>query len=368
MDILENDVIFTLSPIEQLFKYMHLNNFSLAKRVEAGAIKILAERFEVDVDLGFKDVSLGSYLNPPVSLKLPEGKSLSITKGLRYMPPHVCDAKSVEFLYVYSGQCRLDSKHKVHIFQEGDLCIFPSFKRNSYILDNDRDIVFNLCVWPETFRSVFLNMINEANKLTTYLSYILFYDDNLDSSPSFITIRTGKAKTFSTLFREMWEEEIINDKYTDTAQVSLFNRICVEILRKHSNSILLPANLTTASTTDAILAYIERNAPITSLKETAEHFSYSTSHLCRLIKSSTGKTFNTILHAARLRRAAELLGSSDLSIEVISSSVGYESLNTFYRLFNKAHGMTPKEYRNRFSEKKKMIQQCILTEVAQTKA
>lgn len=345
MNTPENSAIFALSPVEQMLKYIHINNFSLKELEESGALEKVAKRFGLDIDFCLNDIPLGSYLNPPKSLEPPDGKSLFLTRGLRYKPPHTCNMSSVEFMYVYSGQCRLAIKRKEYIFQKGDLCIFPPFRRNSYILDDDRNVIFNLCMWPETFKSIFLNMSNNSNKLTTYLSYIFFYDDKFINNPSFLTIRTGKDETFDALFHQMWEEEVINDEHTDLMQISLFNQICVEILRKYPNSILLPANLSTVSTIDAILVYIEQNAPMTSLKETAEHFCYSTSHLCRLIKSSTGKTFNALLHGARLKRAAELLRFSDLTIEIISSSVGYVSLNSFYRLFNKEYGMTPAEYR-----------------------
>jgi YesN/AraC family two-component response regulator len=48
--------------------------------------------------------------------------------------------------------------------------------------------------------------------------------------------------------------------------------------------------------------------------------------------------------------AKELLERSDLAVQNVCSKIGYEDVAFFRNLFKRHTGMTPAEYRNRFSE------------------
>ena len=48
----------------------------------------------------------------------------------------------------------------------------------------------------------------------------------------------------------------------------------------------------------------------------------------------------------RLQRAAELLSSSDMSVEDIAFEIGYKVPSALYKRFNAHFGMSPTEYRN----------------------
>lgn len=100
-----------------------------------------------------------------------------------------------------------------------------------------------------------------------------------------------------------------------------------------------------------VLDYIRQNhAKNLTLKETAELFHFSTSHLSRLIKATTGLNFSEYLNQVRLQRAAELLKDPSLKISLIATQVGYRDPSYFNRLFKKHFGVTPKEYRNTINQ------------------
>ena len=72
---------------------------------------------------------------------------------------------------------------------------------------------------------------------------------------------------------------------------------------------------------------------------------YSHSQFSRAFKDYTGIALIDYLVSKRLEYATELLQKTDYSILNISSTIGYDSLSFFIRLFKKQYGITPLQYR-----------------------
>ena len=75
----------------------------------------------------------------------------------------------------------------------------------------------------------------------------------------------------------------------------------------------------------------------------------SRSNLELRFKTSLGKTIHTVIHEEKFNRAKYLLIESSLSIQAISEQCGYPSVQYFYFLFKKLYGMTPKDFRSKFT-------------------
>lgn len=71
----------------------------------------------------------------------------------------------------------------------------------------------------------------------------------------------------------------------------------------------------------------------------------SETHICRLFRKYFGMRPMEYLNRKRIQRAKELLESSDLSVEDISHSCGFEFLSYFGKLFRRYEGLSPSEYR-----------------------
>ncbi|CAM4338551.1 response regulator [Paenibacillus tarimensis] len=82
-----------------------------------------------------------------------------------------------------------------------------------------------------------------------------------------------------------------------------------------------------------------------TLKDAAEHFSFSPNYLGQLFKEETGRNFSEYLIALRMEKAGELLRQTNLKIYEIAEQVGYRYLPYFSRQFKETYGMTPMEYR-----------------------
>jgi AraC family transcriptional regulator len=96
-----------------------------------------------------------------------------------------------------------------------------------------------------------------------------------------------------------------------------------------------------------VLAYIEQNAPLSPLhlSTVAAYMGISTAHLSRLLHRATGQTFLEHCRSCRLRRAEELLRTSNLCIKEIAWACGYRSRSTLHRDFQRVHKCSPSAWR-----------------------
>ncbi|MGQ8874175.1 AraC family transcriptional regulator [Paenibacillus sp. TSA_86.1] len=92
--------------------------------------------------------------------------------------------------------------------------------------------------------------------------------------------------------------------------------------------------------------YIEQNYWQSSLTvaEIVQAVNLERSYLFRRFKEATGQSVSAYITACRIRRARELLKSSQLSIQSIAYSVGYNDPLYFSRVFKKATSHTPSAY------------------------
>lgn len=70
-------------------------------------------------------------------------------------------------------------------------------------------------------------------------------------------------------------------------------------------------------------------------------------HLNRIFKDKTGTTPRIYKEKVRIEKAKELFISSSASSSEVCYLIGYESLSSFYKAFQKHVGYPPKEFRNR---------------------
>ncbi len=95
-----------------------------------------------------------------------------------------------------------------------------------------------------------------------------------------------------------------------------------------------------------IMNYIQANYIDITLDDLAEKFYLSKPYLSKYIKEKSGMTFGDLVKKIRLKKARALLKSSNMTVENIALTVGYQNVEHFNRLFKKAYEMTPMQFRN----------------------
>ncbi|MTI60309.1 MAG: helix-turn-helix domain-containing protein [Firmicutes bacterium] len=82
-----------------------------------------------------------------------------------------------------------------------------------------------------------------------------------------------------------------------------------------------------------------------TLNKVADVANYSVYYFARFFKEATGMTFGQYLEHYRIGKAEWLLiNERDKSITDISFDTGFNSIKTFYRVFKKIKGCSPKEF------------------------
>lgn len=99
-----------------------------------------------------------------------------------------------------------------------------------------------------------------------------------------------------------------------------------------------------------LLLWIHTNyASSLTLKEAADFCGYSASYFSKFFKSFTGTTLIEYRNNYRLKKAGELLLTTNMSIIEISEATGFENHSYFIRQFQKHYKTTPKQYRKQHS-------------------
>jgi AraC-like DNA-binding protein len=98
-----------------------------------------------------------------------------------------------------------------------------------------------------------------------------------------------------------------------------------------------------------------------TLKQVARVAGFYPSYFSELFKKGERVTFEAYVARLRFERAKHLLASTDLDVTRVAELSGYRSLSYFCRVFHRAAGSTPQQFRSRahrskFSLKQKKVQ------------
>ncbi|WP_019832886.1 helix-turn-helix domain-containing protein [Sphingomonas sp. PR090111-T3T-6A] len=93
---------------------------------------------------------------------------------------------------------------------------------------------------------------------------------------------------------------------------------------------------------------MQRNRAV-SVADIACHAGLEPRTLLRRFVRATGMKPTEYQQRLRISRAREMLEFSRQSVDVIATSVGYHDVRGFRRVFHAIVGLTPSEYRRRFS-------------------
>lgn len=84
------------------------------------------------------------------------------------------------------------------------------------------------------------------------------------------------------------------------------------------------------------------------ISDVAEKFNYNENYFSRMFRDRTGTYFTDYVNGLRLSRAKSLLYRTNLTIKEIAWQVGFTDEKYFMKVFKKAEGISPTQYRNAF--------------------
>ena len=129
-------------------------------------------------------------------------------------------------------------------------------------------------------------------------------------------------------------------------------------IQGHSRKSVDPIHIVERQSTDRLatenpvirsaIAYIQRNLRDLSLSvnDVAEHLGVSRRKVERSFSDTLGITVLTAIHRHRIRRARQLLYSTDLSIATVARECGYSNHRRLAKVLKSQTGFTPTNFRN----------------------
>lgn len=99
---------------------------------------------------------------------------------------------------------------------------------------------------------------------------------------------------------------------------------------------------------DYIINHLNTRLTLTDIAETLD---MTPSYLSKLFSKETGQSISNYIKEEKLKAAANTLQYSDISITEISEYYHFSSQSHFTASFTEYHGITPKKYRDKYSNK-----------------
>ncbi len=119
-------------------------------------------------------------------------------------------------------------------------------------------------------------------------------------------------------------------------RIDFITKCIREAREKKTNSLIVKA-----------LDYIKDNyRKDITLEEVSKEVNISPIYFCKLFKNEMGENFIDYVTNLRINTAKEIMKNSLLSVKEICYEIGYGDPNYFSRIFKKAVGVTPTEYRD----------------------
>lgn len=128
--------------------------------------------------------------------------------------------------------------------------------------------------------------------------------------------------------------------------VALFTALHARLPDMTPGTMTRPAMITQSFKRRLLEQYKDNKSPI----EYANALNISLSYLNEVVKATTGLSVSRLIQQEVMLEAKRLLYHSDCSIKEVAHALGYDDHTYFSRLFRKAVGTTPGEFRRQYRE------------------
>lgn len=222
---------------------------------------------------------------------------------------------------------------------------------NSYFkeVSNNNKIEYIYFLYSDNVYIVFYFNGNEISNISDVT--------NLIDEKSNVFIENGISVFILECTNKIWEVREHSKLVRKVKEKMLYNKnskkYYVDDLNELSDILEDDKNLYSATSIKLVIQFITKNFNNNiTLKDVADEVFLSQNYLSELFKKETGEGFYEFLSNYRVKRAKELLVTTNLKIYEVAESVGYNDSITFGRAFKKITGTTPNNFRNNKAREK----------------
>lgn len=247
--------------------------------------------------------------------------------------------KCFEIFILLNGDCSHILEGRVYPVDPLDIVLIKPFLLHKTAYQNGKDS--RRLVFTCTFEMLKRHFSHELDQL------MRLYDEEVP------IIRADEAsqKLLVALFNEMFLTTISDSPVKSMKLYSLFLDFMYQLMalqRVNQYTASRDSN-PIATKIQQITAYLHAHYDQqTDLDSISKQFSISRYYLAHQFKQVTGFTFTNYIQLIRVRRAQEMLITTDLRVIDIFDRCGFGSLSQFNRVFLENCGTSPLNYRKRY--------------------
>lgn len=226
----------------------------------------------------------------------------------------------IEICIVDSGKLNAHVGKNCKLLKEGEVAVSLSFETHAYLPVGSAD--FTVLIIPSNITENFISHVKHKAISSPFIcnsedaDKIREYIDKINAADPLGQV----GYTYLLLSRVA--ENLLVSSTDSSAETELLSKLIGYIHDNFKNDI--------------------------SLSDIAEHFGYNKSYISRYFGENFGIGIVRYLNIIRLKCAIEMIREGELDIAFCALDSGFNSVRTFYRVFQSEFGCSPKEYIKNF--------------------
>jgi AraC-type DNA-binding domain-containing proteins len=240
---------------------------------------------------------------------------------------HAC----LEFNYVTKGTCIYYIGSKKYTLKKKNLLILNSSIPHKLVFSSQEPCLILGMAYDHVSEDS--RLISLKNLFTAFPTVNAFFE-NFNSAKII-----QDAHSIYPILQSVLKEFRGENNYT--YHNILINKLLIDLSR-----LVLNDKQQSSDYVEMIKDYIQFNYfSINSINDIANYIGLNKVYMQRLFRTHTNQTVWNYLTNLRIKKAAYLLKYTDIPIGDIDENIGINSRQNFYRLFKKAYGISPLEYK-----------------------
>lgn len=318
-----------------------------SKTLISGDFFIKNTRALIYNDLDDRDLSsyAGSFEKHTEDIFMPTAYDVSCSRQIRYMPAQWHYESFFTIYFPQDGECEILFKNgEKTLLKKGEILILAPFVEHATPCYKDDQYLEYFLVRSSSFDKVFWEQLNSTTIMSHFFRQALKNTGN-DSS-SYLLFQTQEDEDIFELIEEIKKEIGLKENYSSQLINALMSVLFCLLLRRYEDNVVLSGinNQKWKVEFTKMFSFIQNNYATTSLQEVADECGYSAKQVGRIVRNYFNMSYTDMITFIRMDKAVSLLKENVLSMEEISSVLGYSDLSSFYRAFKKYYRETPIDY------------------------
>ena len=269
---------------------------------------------------------------------------------LRYTPVFWHRHEFFEMLCVLSGSCDNIFEREQLCLCAGDICVHAPGTIHAVRAFSDDAVLLNILIRKSTFDRSFFGLMEEESILSNFFRTAF----NKTAELPFLLFRTDGDAQIRSLILHALEEYAHPQKYWRSLLNAMLSELMIRVFQTCEQRIVIPERMNLSARHEDlmnILRYVQENYRSVTMRELSLRFHYSERQLQRIFLQSTGMSFRDAIQNQKMQKAAELLRTTDKTVQFVAEESGFQSLNNFRKLFSRHYQLTPSEYQDQYRVK-----------------